>query len=229
MTVAIAVGRDLAPPVASDRRDPFVRLANLFDAGSVEPLYPADTSGARVVRGTIDGRRAYAYCADGARMGGAIGDDAATHIVAAIDAAVRDRAPVIGVWHSGGAKLAGGVQSFEGMGRMFVAMTRASGRVAQLSIVVGPATGAAAYGPALTDLIVTCRTDRVFATGPDVVHGVLREELDLEPPGGTVAHGRPGVVRVTTDDESEAYRLARGLVTLFSPPDGDASGEPRWS
>ena len=90
-------------------------------------------------------------------------------IVTAIDTAVRERCPVIGMWHSGGAKLAEGVAAMDGIGQIFAAMVRASGQVSQLSVVLGPAAGGAAYGPALTDLVIMSDGGRVFVTGPDVV------------------------------------------------------------
>ena len=59
------------------------------------------------------------------------------HIVDAIDTAVRERVPVIGLWHSGGARLAEGVEALDGVGQVFAAMVRASGRVPQISVVLG--------------------------------------------------------------------------------------------
>lgn len=47
--------------------------------------------------------------------------------------------PVIGLWHSGGAKPADGVESMDGVGQIFAAMTRASLRMPQISVVLGPA------------------------------------------------------------------------------------------
>ena len=47
--------------------------------------------------------------------------------------------PVVGIWHSGGARLAEGVRSLHAVGQIFHVMTRASGRVPQVSVVLGPA------------------------------------------------------------------------------------------
>ena len=55
--------------------------------------------------------------------------------------------PVLGLWHSGGARLAEGVEALDAVGLVFAAMVRASGRVPQISVVLGPAAGGAAYGP----------------------------------------------------------------------------------
>lgn len=92
-----------------------------------------------------------------------------------IDMAAKEGSPVIGLWHSGGARLAEGVESLDGVGRIFAAMTCASGRIPQISVVVGPAAGGAAYGPALTDLVIMSSVGRVFVTGPDVVRAVTGE------------------------------------------------------
>src|SRR4029078_2143443 len=89
------------------------------------------------------------------------------------------RAPVIGLWHSGGARLAEGGEALHALGTVFAAMVRASGRVPQISFVLGPAAGGAAYGPALTDLVIMSNGGRVFVTGPDVVRSVTGDNVDM--------------------------------------------------
>jgi acetyl-CoA/propionyl-CoA carboxylase carboxyl transferase subunit len=150
-------------------------------------------------------------------MGGAFGAVGARRIVEAIDAAVRDGCPVLGLWHSGGAELSAGVESLDGVGRIFAAMTRASGRVPQISVVLGPAAGVAAYGPALTDVIIMSSTGRMFVTGPDVVRAATGQQIDMEQLGGRDTHGRrSGVVHVIADSEPDACERARRLTDLFS-------------
>jgi acetyl-CoA/propionyl-CoA carboxylase carboxyl transferase subunit len=196
-----------------------MRLAQLFDGNDCEPLNPSDDSEVRAAAGRINGAWVIAYCTDARKMGGALGAAGSRRIVEAIEVAVRKRSPVIGVWHSGGAKLADGVESMDAVGQMFAAMTRASGRVPQMSVVVGPAAGAAAYGPALTDMIIMAPTGRVFITGPDVVKSVTGEQIDMEGLGGPEAHSRrSGVAHVIADSEADAYLRARRLVTYFTRP-----------
>ena len=192
-----------APPLpASDPRDPEDRLARFFDPGSMSLLVPRDTSGVMAARGTVRGTRAIAFCTDATVMGGAMGLDGCRHIVDAIDTALRERSPVVGVWHSGGARLAEGVTALHAVGEVFEAMVRASGRIPQISVVLGPAAGGAAYGPALTDLVIMGPAGRVFVTGPDVVRSVTGEDVDMESLGGPDTHGRrSGVVHVVTDSE----------------------------
>jgi len=148
-----------------------------------------------------------------------MGAEGCRHIVDAIDAAVRERVPVIGLWHSGGARLAEGVEALDAVGQVFAAMVRASGRVPQLSIVLGPAAGGAAYGPALTDIVVMGPGGRVFVTGPDVVRSVTGEDVDMERLGGPDTHGRrSGVVHITAPSDAAALEQGRRLAELLARP-----------
>jgi acetyl-CoA/propionyl-CoA carboxylase carboxyl transferase subunit len=95
-------------------------------------------------------------------------------------------------------------------------MTQASGKVPQLSVVLGPAAGGAAYGPALTDVVVLGPEGRIFVTGPDVVRSVTGENVDMSRLGGPEPHGRrSGVVHVLTDSEAEALEQARAIAHLL--------------
>ncbi|WP_409330397.1 acyl-CoA carboxylase subunit beta [Trujillonella humicola] len=200
-----------------DPRDPQDRLARFFDEGSMALLAARDTSGAMAARGTVAGSPAIAFCTDATVMGGAMGLDGCRHIVDAIDTALRERVPVVGIWHSGGARLAEGVTALHAVGEVFAAMVRASGRIPQISVVLGPAAGGAAYGPALTDLVVMGPAGRVFVTGPDVVRSVTGEDVDQETLGGPDTHGRrSGVVHVVTDTEPAALATARQAVDLLA-------------
>ena len=204
---------------ANDHRDPMLRMSQLLDPESARPMHTGDRVGVAVVRGRISGQPVIVYCTNGSRMGGAIGVDECPLIVDAIETAVRDQCPVIGIWHSGGAKLAEGVRAMEAIGQVFAAMVRASGRVAQISMVVGPAAGGAAYGPALTDFVVMSSAGRVFVTGPDVVRSVTGEQIEMVDLGGPEAHGRKsGVVHINAGSESEACARTRELVALITRP-----------
>jgi acetyl-CoA/propionyl-CoA carboxylase carboxyl transferase subunit len=208
-----------AAPLLStlDPRDPEDRLARFFDVGSMELLASRDTSGVLAARGAVSGSPAIAFCTDATVMGGAMGVDGCRHIVDAIDTALRERVPVVGIWHSGGARLAEGVTALHAVGEVFAAMVRSSGRIPQISVVLGAAAGGAAYGPALTDIVIMGPAGRVFVTGPDVVRSVTGENVDQETLGGPDTHGRrSGVVHVVTDSEPAALETARQAVDLLA-------------
>jgi acetyl-CoA/propionyl-CoA carboxylase carboxyl transferase subunit len=158
MTIVSAVRDETnASDFARADSDPVRRILRLLDSGSLHVVHQRAGLGVVIARGLI---------------------------AAAIGEACRERCPVIGRWHSGGARLAEGVLAMDGIGRMFAAMVRASGQVLQLSLILGPAAGGAAYGAALTDLVIMSDGGRVFITGPDIVRSVTGERIDMSGLGG---------------------------------------------
>jgi acetyl-CoA/propionyl-CoA carboxylase carboxyl transferase subunit len=203
-------------PREQDPRHPVTRLASFFDADTMELITPDDLSGMLAAVGRVEGTPTVAFCSDATVMGGAMGNDGCKVVVAAYERAVADGAPIVGLWHSGGARLAEGVLSLHAVGLIFQAMTLASGRVPQISVVLGPAAGGAAYGPALTDVVILGPEGRVFVTGPDVVRSVTGENVDMARLGGPEPHGRrSGVVHVLAESEQHAIGEARRLASLL--------------
>jgi acetyl-CoA/propionyl-CoA carboxylase carboxyl transferase subunit len=216
MTVALAL----------DRRPHVARLGALLDRHELVH----DVDGAVVAAGEIDGVPVVAFATDPTVQGGSLGVDSCGAIVAATELAIERGVPVIGIWHSGGARLREGVAALHGVAQVFAAQTRASGAVLQVSVVLGPAAGGAAYGPALTDVIVLGPAGRVFVTGPDVVRQVTGEDVDARRLGGAELHARKsGVVHVVADSDEEAHASTRRLVHLLAEPgllDLGAPGRP---
>jgi acetyl-CoA/propionyl-CoA carboxylase carboxyl transferase subunit len=203
-------------PAQVDPRSPQARLALFFDDGIFTTITPEDDRGFISAVGRVDGHDVVAFCADPTVQGGAMGSEGCKAIVAAYDRALADSCPVVGLWHSGGARLREGVESLDGVGRVFAAMTRASGRVPQISVVLGPAAGGAAYGPALTDVVIMAPDGRIFVTGPEVVRSVTGEDVDMERLGGAEPHGRrSGVVHIVAESERHAMDEARRVATLL--------------
>ena len=199
-----------------DARSPHARLTAFFDDGAFDLITPADDRGFLSAVGRVEGHSVVAFCSDPTVQGGAMGSDGCRAIVAAYDRALADASPVVGIWHSGGARLREGVESLDAVGQVFAAMTRASGRIPQISVVVGPAAGGAAYGPALTDVVILAPEGRIFVTGPDVVRSVTGEDVDMERLGGAEPHGRrSGVVHIVADSELDALQRARALTLLI--------------
>jgi acetyl-CoA/propionyl-CoA carboxylase carboxyl transferase subunit len=208
-------------------RDPQARLEALFDPGSLSLLAGADDSGVLTGTGTIDGMPAVAFASDPRVQGGATGSAGCAAIVAAYYYAIGAGAPIIGLWHSGGARLREGVESLHAVGTVFAAMTLASGKIPQISVVLGAAAGGAAYGPALTDLVILSGHGRIFVTGPDVVRSVTGEDVNFERLGGPEPHSRrSGVVHLVTETDGEAIGQARRLALLLGRQEPTTTGQP---
>ncbi len=203
-------------PREQDPRNPNKRLTALLDEGSLRLITPDDDSGMLAAVGTVEGTPVVAFCSDATVMGGAMGEVGCKVVVRAYERALEEGRPIIGLWHSGGARLAEGVRSLHAVGEIFHIMTRASGKVPQVSVVLGAAAGGAAYGPALTDVVVLGPEGRIFVTGPDVVRSVTGEDVDMLRLGGPEPHGRrSGVVHVLTDSEAEALEKGRAVAALL--------------
>ncbi len=188
------------------------RLSALLDGWEVVE----SACGVVVAAGTIRGTQVVAFATDPAVQGGALGVEGCAAIARATDSALLQGVPVIGIWHSGGARLREGVASLAAVAEVFVAQTRASGKILQVSVVLGPAAGGAAYGPALTDVVIMGPEGRVFVTGPDVVRRVTGEDVDMDRLGGPDTHGRiSGVAHLVAPTDDEALYSARRLALLL--------------
>lgn len=202
--------------MTTDVKDPQLRIENVLDAGSFSPLTDRDESGMLAAFGTISGTRVTIFATDATIQGGAMGEAGAHVILAAYKDAMEHRNPIVGMWHSGGARLREGVKSLHAFGLVFNAITQASGKIPQLSLVLGPAAGGGAYGPALTDVIVLAPEGRIFVTGPDVVRSVTGESVDMARLGGPEPHGRrSGVVHIIAESEADSFQSIQRLVRLM--------------
>ena len=214
MTIANVAPIEVAE--VADYSSPLVRLRDFFDAGTLRTIGGTDDSGVLAGRGVVEGTSAIAFCTDSSIKGGAMGVQGCNRIVAAIDEAIADNLPVVGLWHSGGARLPEGVAALDGVGQVFAAIVRASGKVPQISVVLGPAAGGAAYGPALTDVVIMSGGGRIFVTGPEVVKSVTGEQVDMDELGGSDIHSKQsGVAHIVAKDDSTAIHSARKLTCLL--------------
>jgi acetyl-CoA/propionyl-CoA carboxylase carboxyl transferase subunit len=145
-----------------------------------------------------------------------MGEAGCAAILLAYERALLEGCPVIGLWHSGGARLREGVVSLHAVGR---GLRDHDPRVRQGPADLGGARtgrGGAAYGPALTDVVILGPEGRVFVTGPDVVRSVTGEDVDALRLGGPEPHGRrSGVVHVVAPTQEDAYGEARRLAALL--------------
>jgi acetyl-CoA carboxylase carboxyltransferase component len=205
------------------------RLEQLLDEGSLTELdlfrrppsgrdggHP-HTDGVVTGSGTINGRRVFAYAQDFRIFGGSLGQVHAAKIHKVMDLAIAAGAPLIALNDGGGARIQEGVTALAGYGGIFRRNVRASGVIPQISIVLGPCAGGAAYSPALTDFVFMVRdTSHMFLTGPDVIKTVTGESVSLEELGGAQVHAATsGVASFVYDDEATCLEDVRYLVSLL--------------
>jgi propionyl-CoA carboxylase beta chain len=171
-----------------------------------------------VVAGTaaLDGRAVHVFAQDRYVLGGSLGEAHADRIAETIARATRGGTPVVGINDSGGARIQEGVASLDGYGRVFSANVAASGRVPQISVILGACAGGAVYSPALMDLTVMSDAGTMFLTGPRIVRAVTGEDVDARSLGGPEVHGtRTGSAHLVAPDDASALALTRRLLSYL--------------
>ncbi|CAL9645417.1 Propionyl-CoA carboxylase beta chain (plasmid) [Streptomyces sp. enrichment culture] len=220
------------------------RIAILFDEGTfneveglrrhratgfgLEDKRP-HTDGVVTGWGKVHGRTVFAYAHDFRIFGGALGEAHAEKIHKLMDLAEAAGAPIVGLCDGAGARIQEGVTALAGYGGIFQRNVRNSGVLPQISVVLGPCAGGAAYSPALTDFVFMVRgTSQMFITGPDVVQAVTGEAVTMEHLGGADSHAAAsGVAAFAYDDEQSCLEDVRHLLSLLPsnnrelPPAGD--------
>ncbi|MER5641376.1 acyl-CoA carboxylase subunit beta [Kitasatospora sp. NPDC002227] len=175
------------------------------------------TDGVIVGWGKVHGRTVFTYAHDFRIFGGALGEAHAQKIHKIMDMAIAAGAPLVSLNDGAGARIQEGVTALAGYGGIFQRNTRASGVIPQISVMLGPCAGGAAYSPALTDFVFMVReTSQMFITGPDVVQAVTGEKISQNGLGGADVHsGVSGVSHFAYDDEQSCIEEVRYLLSLL--------------
>jgi propionyl-CoA carboxylase beta chain len=182
------------------------------DFGMEEQHIPGD--GVITGWGTVNGRTVYVFSKDFTVFGGSLSETHAEKITKLQDMALQNRAPIIGLFDAGGARIQEGVAALGGYGEVFQRNVLASGVIPQISLIMGPCAGGDVYSPAMTDFIFMVRdTSYMFVTGPDVVKTVTNETVTAEELGGASIHTtKSSIADGAFDNDVEALQEMRGLI-----------------
>jgi len=142
--------------------------------------------------------------------------------------AMKARAPIIGLFDAGGARIQEGVAALGGYGEVFKRNVIASGVIPQISVIMGPCAGGDVYSPAMTDFVFMVRdTSYMFVTGPDVVKTVTNEVVTAEELGGALVHTtKSGIADGSYDNDVECLLQIRRLLDFL--PANNLAGVPEW-
>jgi acetyl-CoA carboxylase carboxyltransferase component len=225
MTVA---ARSTVAPRAKRALSARARIAALCDEGTFQELEaqrrarpsdyvskaPVDGDGVVVGWGLVRGRPTALVAHDFAYAGGSIGAAFAQKVTRIQRLAIERRMPIVYLNDSGGARIHEGIDALNGCGEIMALNVRARRLIPQISVILGPCAGAAAYSPALTDwTIMVGGLGQMFLTGPEVVRAATGEQIDPEELGGAALHAKEsGVAHFETPTEEDALGLVRQLL-----------------
>jgi propionyl-CoA carboxylase beta chain len=176
--------------------------------------------------GTINGRVVYVFAKDFTVFGGSLSEAHARKITKIQDMALQNRAPIIGLFDAGGARIQEGVAALGGYGEVFLRNVLASGVIPQISVIMGPCAGGDVYSPAMTDFIFMVKdTSYMFVTGPDVVKTVTNETVTAEELGGARVHTtKSSIADRAYENDVETLLQMRRLLDFL--PSNNKSGVP---
>ena len=176
--------------------------------------------------GTINGRVVYVFAKDFTVFGGSLSESHAKKIMKIQDMALQNRAPIMGLFDAGGARIQEGVAALGGYGEVFLRNVLSSGVIPQISVIMGPCAGGDVYSPAMTDFIFMVKdTSYMFVTGPDVVKTVTNETVTAEELGGAKVHTtKSSIADRAYENDVEALLQMRRLMDFL--PSNNETGVP---
>ncbi|MBE6583603.1 MAG: hypothetical protein E7649_01290 [Ruminococcaceae bacterium] len=181
------------------------KISTLFDAGSFVEI------GAYVKRsgdidaydgvicgyGSISGKLAFAFVQDSDRSKGAFDEAGARKIEMLYEMAIKNGAPVVGVFDSAGAVVADGSATLSAYGRFIACVAKASGIVPQIAVYDGICTGMALTVSNMFDLSVNVAgKSQLYLTATNKENNCFAPSIEAE-------------------SESEAYAAVRNLVEIL--------------
>jgi len=183
----------------------------------------SDGDGVVAGYGTIDGRPVYVAAQDPEVHGGSIGRMHAGKIAKVIRLAIQARAPFVGMYDSGGARIEEGVLALDGMGEILGALSAASGDIPTIAAVMGPCPGGLAVAAAQSDFVLMCGPKAgLYMNGPAVVAASERKTLEPSVIGGAGVHTEEtGLAAFAFEGEAECAAGIRQLLG-YLPDSADA-------
>ena len=192
------------------------RIAQLLDAASFVELDVLNADAGVVTGyGLVNGNPVYVYAQDFTVKGGSVGVAHARKVLKVMDLAEKTGAPVIGILDTAGARLDEGVDAMNAYAQMAGRVSKLSGVVPQISLVLGQCGGIASAIAGMTDITIMSKNGALFVNGPMVVSAVAGKEVDMPTLAGPQASMRSGVAQLTTETDEEAIAAARKIVSML--------------
>jgi acetyl-CoA carboxylase carboxyltransferase component len=116
--------------------------------------------------GAIDGKLTFAFAEDASRMGGVIDERHAKKIADLYALAVKNGAPVVGIFNSKGTDVFAGTAGLAAYGKIMASVSAASGVIPQIAFVTGKCIGLASSIAAMFDFTVKTTDAELYVSSP---------------------------------------------------------------
>ncbi len=206
---------DISAAVESDGAySATARLTALFDHGTFTRVGayinrssdPDEPAGVICGYGAVGGRLVYAFVQDRARMEGAFDSSCGKLICDIYEMALRNGAPIVGIFDSDGACIYEGVKMLSALGRTMRSNSAAAGVIPRIALAPGVCTGSHAVLASSFDFLLTVNCDKqksdIYAVSP-FLNGVSFDPAS------------EGISCYSAEDEADLYRYARRLISFI--------------
>ncbi len=191
------------------------RLDSLFDAGTFVELgaytkrHGNDDALEGVVcgYGAVNGKLVFAFAQDSTRTKGAFSERQAKKIAGMYDLAIKNGAPVVGMFDSAGAVVYDGASALAAYGRFMKTVSKASGIIPQIALVSGVCGGSSAVVASMFDFTVTIKeSSKLYVNSPFIVGERVAES-------GFAAEN--GLAALEAESEAEAFGFVKSLLGII--------------
>lgn len=186
------------------------KIVSLFDSGTFVETgaymkrEEGDLVGVICGYGAIGGKLVYAFAQDSDRNKGAFDALQAEKIAMLYSMAMKNGAPVVGLFDSIGAYVGDGASAMSAYGRVLAAVSAASGVIPQIALISGICSGMSATIAAMFDLVVTVKDkSQLFVNAPFLIGKEV----------GTAEYAAEnGLSSVCVENDADAAELVKKLL-----------------
>lgn len=189
------------------------KIAAFFDSGTFVETgaymkrASGEMTGVVCGYGAVDGRLVYAFAQDSDRKKGAFDAVGAEKIAMLYDMALKNGAPVVGMFDSAGAVVSDGAGVMSAYGKLLKCVSDASGVIPQIALISGVCAGLAATVASMFDVTVTVKEkSQLFVNAPFLVG---------KDTGDTEAVAKSGLASIVTENEADASAQIRRLLSFL--------------
>ena len=193
----------------------------------------APCDGGIIGTGRIDGRRVAVYASDFTVLGGSLGIQHLQRISETIRMATRWRIPMVWLLDSSGGRLGYLDVALAGVDWYFCTISRFSGMIPQINVLLGPCIAGQAYAPTLCDfLLMSRKTANLWLAGPRQAKAATSEQIDESVGSADYHMTLSGTCDVVGEDDRETILKARELLAYLPsncterPPRKDTGDSP---
>jgi propionyl-CoA carboxylase beta chain len=196
----------------------------------------APCDGGVIGTGKIDGRIVAVYASDFTVLGGSLGVQHIQKCAELITMAAEWGIPMIWLLDSSGGRLGYSDVMLAGIEWYFCMISRFSGLIPQINVLMGPCIAGQAYAPTLCDFLLMSReTANLWLAGPRQARAATSEEIDESVGSADYHMVYSGTCDVVGDNDTETIAKARELVQLLpsnyreKPPRKQPTDDPARS